>query len=448
MRKYRRINRNSTSVLQAYQLALMACGVSFVFLLLASIISHFVSTNELFVSAVNFFHSLIKFFGFACCVSFALFIVFNSQREVVSTFEVSEMSVSAKKLAKKILRLFNDKQVSDVLKLSNLTRYGDEMPLLYVWIDDDCSNGYIAIENIGNFERLDREKFEQRISGILGGKYKRFAVVFSELSAGDMYMLFFIEDTLTSQQLHINNTNQSLNEFVSADVHAIRLSKDLVWHTDITLHMSVIARTRSGKSMFVGSYMIPLMKKQGWLVEYNSAKLDRYVKEFNGQHEAEEIVKRAEYWVSVMKKRLDLINEANKDKYLDMDDMPDIAIVFDELGNLNAELELNKELKKRWETSINKLTATGGSSGIHVIAISQFATKEGFLPSLARVNCSDAVIMLGGAADSGDERRYLMAGFSDLPKRSYGKGQGIARIVGSGRKWEHSPHFYETPWFD
>lgn len=220
-----------------------------------------------------------------------------------------------------------------------------------------------------------------------------------------------------------------------------------MWHTDITVSMSVIARTRSGKSIFVGSYMIPLMEKQGWIVEYNSAKLDRYVKEFNGQHEAEEIVKRAEYWFSIMKERLALINEANQDKYLDMEDMPDIAIVFDELGNLNAELELNKELKKHWESAINKLTATGGSSGIHVIAISQFATKEGFLPSLARINCSDAVIMLGGAADSGDERRYLMAGFADLPKRSYDKGQGIARIVGSGRKWENSPNFYETSWF-
>ncbi|WP_289980798.1 hypothetical protein [Lactobacillus sp. UCMA15818] len=62
------------------------------------------------------------------------------------------------------------------------------------------------------------------------------------------------------------------------------------------------------------------------------------------------------------------------------------------------------------------------------------------------MNCSDAVIMLGGAADSGDERRYLMSGFSDLPKRSYGVGQGIARINASDRKWE-KPHLYETPLF-
>lgn len=98
--------------------------------------------------------------------------------------------------------------------------------------------------------------------------------------------------------------------------------------------------------------------------------------------------------------------------------------------------------------SYHQALSNGASAGIHIIAISQFATKEGFLPSLARVNCSDAVIMLGGAADSPTERQYLMSGFADMPKRSYKKGQGIARIQGSGRKWENSPHFYETPWFE
>ncbi|HAP2799104.1 TPA: hypothetical protein ACWLUR_002498 [Enterococcus faecalis] len=36
----------------------------------------------------------------------------------------------------------------------------------------ELKNGYIAIENISNFERMDREKYEQRLSGILSGKYK------------------------------------------------------------------------------------------------------------------------------------------------------------------------------------------------------------------------------------------------------------------------------------
>ena len=251
----------------------------------------------------------------------------------------------------------------------------------------------------------------------------------------------------------VEDNAYSLQPFVNDDKHAIKLSKDLIWHSDIVPHLSVIARTRAGKSVLAGRYMARLMLLQGWIVEYNSAKYDRYVKEFNGQSEPIDIVKRAEYWCTVMDNRLAKINKAGKDKYLEMEDMPDIALFFDELGNLNASLEsldkVDKTLKitSRWTTAINRLSATGGSSGIHIIAISQFATKEGFLPSLARVNCSDAVIMLGGAADSAEERKYLMSGFADIPKRGYGKGQGVARIISSGKKWE-VPHFYETPWFD
>lgn len=132
-----------------------------------------------------------------------------------------------------------------------------------------------------------------------------------------------------------------------------------------------------------------------------------------------------------------------KKKYLDLPDLVDIGLFFDEIGNLNAALELDKSLKKRREVAINKLTATGGSVGLHITAISQFATKEAFLPSLARVNCSDAVIMLAGAADSADERRFLMSGFADLPKRNYKIGQGVARIITSGKNCKH--HISSNP---
>jgi hypothetical protein len=376
-----------------------------------------------------------------------------SLREEVSTISIPVMSNEANKSSQKLKRLFNDKQITDVLKLSNSTRYGDEMPELHVWINDDLNEGYIAIENIANWERADREKFEQRVSGILAGKYQRFTVVNSELTAGDSYIIFYLEDTLTSQRLHVKDESDSLKEFINDDKHAIKLSKDLIWYSDIVPHLSVIARTRAGKSVLAGRYMARLMLLQGWIVEYNSAKYDRYVKEFNGQSDPIKIVERAEYWCSVMDKRLSEINDAGKEKYLEMKNMPNIALFFDELGNLNASLEsldkVDKTLKisSRWTTAINRLSATGGSAGIHIIAISQFATKEGFLPSLARVNCSDAVIMLGGAADSAEERKYLMSGFADMPKRSYIVGQGVARILGSGKKWE-VPHFYETPWFE
>lgn len=361
------------------------------------------------------------------------------------------MNKEANKLANRINKLFNDKTITDVLKLSNSTRYGEEMPEIYVFLDSSLKEGFIAIENISNFDRADRDKFEQKISGVLSGKYQKYSVVSSELTLDDSFILFYFEDSITSERLIIDNTGD-IKENISECEHHIRLAKNLVWQCNITAHLSIIARTRAGKSVLAGEYMARLMLLQNWIVEYNSAKYDRYVKEFNGKSDPIEIVERAEYWCFVMDNRLQEINNAGKDKYLDMKDMPNIAIFFDELGNLNASLEsldkTDKTLKitSRWITAINRLSATGASAGIHIIAISQFATKEGFLPSLARVNCSDAVIMLGGAADSPTERQYLMSGFADLPKRSYKKGQGIARIQGSGRKWE-TPHFYETPFF-
>ena len=372
-------------------------------------------------------------------------------REQVSVLEIDNMNKEANKLANRINKLFNDKTITDVLKLSNSTRYGEEMPEIYVFLDSSLKEGFIAIENISNFDRADRDKFEQKISGVLSGKYQKYSVVSSELTLDDSFILFYFEDSITSERLIIENTGD-IKENISESEHHIRLAKNLVWQCNITAHLSIIARTRAGKSVLAGEYMAKLMLLQNWIVEYNSAKYDRYVKEFNGKSDPIEIVERAEYWCSVMDNRLQEINNAGKDKYLDMKDMPNIAIFFDELGNLNASLEsldkTDKTLKitSRWITAINRLSATGASAGIHIIAISQFATKEGFLPSLARVNCSDAVIMLGGAADSPTERQYLMSGFADLPKRSYKKGQGIARIQGSGRKWE-TPHFYETPFF-
>lgn len=445
-RRYRRIKPTPNCKPQGYQLSLIASTVTISTTGLLLYISYSIELLKPYLTKPLLFFAIIDFISFLCLV------YTWSLREEVSIISIPAMSNQANRLSQKLKRLFNDKQITDVLELSNSTRYGNEMPELYVWINDDLNEGYIAIENIANWERADREKFEQRVSGILSGKYQRFAVVNSELTAGDSYILFYFEDTLTTQRFSIQN-NGMLNEFIHENRHAINLSKDLSWHSDITPMMSIIARTRAGKSVLAGRYMAKLMLLQGWIVEYNSAKYDRYVKEFNGQSEPIKIVERAEYWCTIMDERLTKINEAGKEKYLEMDNMPDIGLFFDELGNLNASLEsldkVDKSLKitSRWTTAINRLSATGGSAGIHIIAISQFATKEGFLPSLARVNCSDAVIMLGGAADSPEERKYLMSGFADMPKRSYGKGQGVARIIGSGKKWE-VPHFFETPWFD
>ena len=442
MIKYRRIVKKKDSKFQNHQIILVV--------LIITICLSFLLTFILY----NFFKKYLLY-NFILSISVLSLIIFClvislKNREQVSVLEIDKMNKEANKLANRINKLFNDKTITDVLKLSNSTRYGEEMPEIYVFLDSSLKEGFIAIENISNFDRADRDKFEQKISGVLSGKYQKYSVVSSELTLDDSFILFYFEDSITSERLIIDNTGD-IKENISECEHHIRLAKNLVWQCNITAHLSIIARTRAGKSVLAGEYMARLMLLQNWIVEYNSAKYDRYVKEFNGKSDPIEIVERAEYWCSVMDNRLQEINNAGKDKYLDMKDMPNIAIFFDELGNLNASLEsldkTDKTLKitSRWITAINRLSATGASAGIHIIAISQFATKEGFLPSLARVNCSDAVIMLGGAADSPTERQYLMSGFADLPKRSYKKGQGIARIQGSGRKWE-TPHFYETPY--
>ena len=443
MSKYRRIIRKQDSKYQNHQIIAVALIIAiFLSLVLTFILYNFFKKYLLY----NFILSISVLSLIIFCLVISL-----KNREQVSVLEIDKMNKEANKLANRINKLFNDKTITDVLKLSNSTRYGEEMPEIYVFLDSSLKEGFIAIENISNFDRADRDKFEQKISGVLSGKYQKYSVVSSELTLDDSFILFYFEDSITSERLIIDNTGD-IKENISECEHHIRLAKNLVWQCNITAHLSIIARTRAGKSVLAGEYMARLMLLQNWIVEYNSAKYDRYVKEFNGKSDPIEIVERAEYWCSVMDNRLQEINNAGKDKYLDMKDMPNIAIFFDELGNLNASLEsldkTDKTLKitSRWITAINRLSATGASAGIHIIAISQFATKEGFLPSLARVNCSDAVIMLGGAADSPTERQYLMSGFADLPKRSYKKGQGIARIQGSGRKWE-TPHFYETPFF-
>ena len=447
MPKYRRIISNENSKRQSYQIVFGAL-ILVIFILIVSLI---IGCSLSKIDFLKEFISNLKIIPYLLCFTALLlliiFILTFRHREQISKLDIEDMRKEQKKLSKRVRKLFNDKQITDVLKLSNSTRYGEEMPNLYVYVDEDCTSGFVAIENIANFEKMDKEKYEQKVSGVFNGKLKRFAVVSSDLSVNDTYMKFYFEDTETSYRIYIEQ-NQIDTNLIESDSNAIRLAHDLIWHADETPHLSIIARTRAGKSVFAGDYLCRLMKLQNWTVEYNSAKFDRYVKEFNGKSEVAEIVERAEYWVGVMKKRLDEINSAGKDKYLDMENMNNVAVIFDEIGNLNAGLEQKnlKAFKSRWEEAINKLSSTGASAGIHVIAISQFATREGFLPMLSRTNCSDAVIMLGGAADSADERRYLMPGFADLPKRNYEKGQGLAKIAGSGHKWE-KPHFYETPWF-
>ena len=436
---YRRIVKKEDSKLQKYETVLR-----FVFLTVMCLF--LVVTLILVLKKAGYdFNILLKVLAFILVVLFFLLVCFVfclRDRDVISTFDLDSMSKKAFKTSCKVRKLFSDKTIIDVLKLSNSTRYGEEMPMVYVWLSDDLVSGYVAIENIANFEKMDKSKYEQKLSGVFSGKYKKYAIVSSELIQSDSYMLFYFEDTMKSYKFEI--LDNSIQECVSDNKHLLKLSKDLFWDTRIIPHLSIIARTRAGKSFFAGRYLANVMIAQGWKVEYNSSKLDRYVREFKGESDISEIVMRAEYWVSVMMDRLAEIEKYQKDSYLDLEHLCDNAIFFDEIGKLNAGLELDKSLKKRWEVAINKLSATGASAGIHIIAISQYATQTGFLPALARVNCSDGVIMLGGAADSATERQYMMPGF-EIPKRSYAKAQGLARFVSDDKYKE--PRFYEAPWF-
>lgn len=303
-RRYRRIKPTPNCKPQGYQLSLIAFTVTISMTGLLLYISYSIELLKPYLTIPLLFSAIIDFISFLCLV------YTWSLREEVSTISIPVMSNQANRLSKKLNRLVNDKQITDVLKLSNSTRYGEEMPEIHVWIDDSLSEGFIAIENIANWERADREKFEQRVSGILAGKYQRFTVINSKLTAGDSYIIFHFEDTLTSQRLHVKDEFDSLKEFVNDNKHAIRLSNDLVWHSDIVPHLSIIARTRAGKSVLAGRYLARLMLLQDWIVEYNSAKYDRYVKEFNGESDPIKIVERAEYWGAVMDKRLAEINDA------------------------------------------------------------------------------------------------------------------------------------------
>lgn len=391
---------------------------------------------------------VFKFLGAISLVDFILLIAFflaYSARETLPTYPVGDMGVKQKRLAQAVKRRLNRRNLVEVLKLSTETEFGWEMPAVAVYIAPDLSSGFIAIENMGHAEKLDRNLLAESISGILSSrKLRRFSVVSTELSRDQVFYVFYLEDTKTSQRLIVRNGD--LTPFISENPHEIRLAKDLVWRVDTsTPFLAVIGRTRSGKSYFVAHYLLPLMQKQGWKVEFHSVKGDVYVKQFHGESDPQKIIERLEYWVQVMKDRNSQITQAGKEKYSQVEGMRDIALVIDEIGALNGFLSADKKLEKRWISAITQLTSTGASSGIHIIALAQYASVQGFLPSAAKTNVSDSVIFLGMAADSPSDRQFLVPG-SEIAPRRYGTGQGLARIVTAGRKWENL-HFYETPLF-
>lgn len=385
----------------------------------------------------------LTFLAVICCL--VGYVVANQFRERVPTIEVKQMKLKPRWLAWQIRNCFNVRNIIDVLGFDNQTQYGFSIPVIKVYVEKDCTAGWVAIENMATTKTLDDDKTLKRLSGILKNRFvQRFSFISCDFSSDGNFYIYHFEDIKTSQRFIVKNGN--VQPFISNNSDDVKLAKNLVWHTRLTAHLSVIARTRGGKSTFTGSYLIPLLLEQKWKVYLFSPKVDKYVKKYHGESNPIQIVNKLEKLEKDMKRREEVIAKAGKDNSSQMPNMPNVAIVLDEIARMNSFLEDkdNKELLNRWNNVTKALTGSGASSGFHVIAMSQRSTKDGFFKSPTAVtNVADAVIMLGLAADSGKDRETLMAGF-ELPHKNYGYGQGIARIVSSGSKWEQ-PHFYETP---
>lgn len=355
---------------------------------------------------------------------------------------VAEMSKMAKRRARKIQKNFKDSILAEYLKMGVSTRYGIALPGVSVWVADDLDSGSVYIENLGAYGKLENSQVLASLSGILPSPYE---VVISDMVKGGAFVRFGFEDAETSHRFIVKNND--LRPFISRDVHSLRLADDLVWNARKVPHGSVIGRTGSGKSVFAGRYLANLASLQGWEVIYASAKPDRYTNQFGKVTTPEQITIKAEELVEIMQERLTRIQELGVDDYGDIEGMNDIVFFIDEIGHLNALLSDNKKLKIRFENAMKSLSFTGRSAGIHLIGVSQFATIEAFFPSAVRGNMKDCVIMLGGSANSGEERKFLIPGYSDFAQRSYSLGEGVALVLGAGKKWE-KPHYFATPFFE
>lgn len=356
-------------------------------------------------------------------------------------YRVPRMSKKARKRARNIRKNFKDSILAEYLKMGVSTRYGIALPGVSVWVAGDLDSGSVYIENLGAYGKLENSQVLPSLSGILPSPYE---VVISDMVKGGAFVRFGFEDAETSHRFIVKNND--LRPFISRDVHSLRLANDLVWNSRKVPHASIVGHTGSGKTTVAG-FLANLASLQGWEVIYASAKPDRLTKKFDGPTTPEKITIKAEQLVETMQERLTQIQAVGVDDYGDIEGMNDIVFFIDEIGHLNALLSDDKKLKARFESALKSLSFTGRSAGIHLIGVSQYATIEAFLPSAVRSNMKDCVIMLGGSANSGEERKFLVPGFSDLPQRSYQQGEGIALVLGAGNKWT-TPHFYETPLFE
>lgn len=154
MPKYRRIISNEDSKRQSYQI-LFGTLMLVIFALIASLIIGFSLSKIDFLKGIISNLKIIPYsLTFFILLIFIAFILSLRKREQVSELHIDYMDKQQRKLSKRIMKLFNNKQITDVLKLSNSTRYGEEMPNLYIYIDKDCTSGFVAIEN----KKLSKKK--------------------------------------------------------------------------------------------------------------------------------------------------------------------------------------------------------------------------------------------------------------------------------------------------
>src|SRR3712207_8565770 len=92
-----------------------------------------------------------------------------------------------------------------------------------VYVEDDFISGFVAIENICNFDKMDRDKYEQNLSGVFSREFKKYAVVSSYLSGGDVYMIFNFEDKHTSYRFFIDE--KAIKNFINDNPHYITLDR-------------------------------------------------------------------------------------------------------------------------------------------------------------------------------------------------------------------------------
>lgn len=390
---------------------------------------------------------LILVGGFGCVFSAVLFLI---NLEVVPKIKLDSMNWRANRLARQITDLF----VDDVLVNQGLVvpaRFGFKVPVIKVYVADDLNSGFVLVENLGNFSKLNRSDLLQSLSGLLVGNAGRFTFVGSELDSTGNFMRFHFNDLSVSHRLIVENDDVT-GYVIDWQLSQIRLADDLIWDSSPkhgTPHLAVASSSGSGKTTLL-KYICRVSKLSGWQVEFCSAKNDKLVREFTGEYEPVNIINLLEKHVDEMNRRLALIASKDVDDYIDLNLKP-ILIVLDEIGSLNAALsdKSNKLLNERLQSALKILSQKARSAGIKLVLCSQSASSaDNFVVGAVKVNLG-GVIILGQSAGIPRQKMYLLENTQDSPFNSYkfGVGQGIAYFErGSGIQYQ-TEHYFESPLF-